>query len=485
MLSRFRFAAFALLLAIPGARAQEEEDQEVLALEKQLGWTIQGASQGYPQTALALPLADKLIAKRPKKAEYRFARGVTLHHMLRFEEASAEFKKATELGMQDENGWNAGNPLGDWKKWSANAARLVPPLRLRHPDNDGYLVGVRYFKASLLSRVAEKIVPDLVKLAQEILGKVHPYTSIFIVESVEAADEIHKETVIDLRADATGLRPDAGAFGNGWGCHIYENFPDKNTPVKWTEDQIRAVVAHELCHGIAGRNRLGRTCRVPSWFEEGIAVYFDNAYLNVSEKDALARWLAAAKVAGGAPERDLVLGAFQNVSKSVGLNYCTALFMVRRLVALKGKDIIRKINDAIAVPYDSEDTSDFDEALQKQAGISADELYEATLKYLKEKLGKDYPPEKKYSDPWKEDVKGRMGGATVKKIIVQEASVGGIYEDFLWATHAPEAEDDYGKLFEGGYIDPKEKGVKTDMPAGYWVYYAPYWIVFGKKKKEE
>jgi hypothetical protein len=80
-------------------------------------------------------------------------------------------------------------------------------------------------------------------------------------------------------------------------------------------------------------------------------------------------------------------------------------------------------------------------------------------------------------------LRGRMGGVEAPRPLVERASFGGRYSDFLFAIPHPASAEEYGQVFDGGYFDPRAEGA-PDLPAGYWVYYHPYWIIWGSEQTE-
>jgi hypothetical protein len=67
----------------------------------------------------------------------------------------------------------------------------------------------------------------------------------------------------------------------------------------------------------------------------------------------------------------------------------------------------------------------------------------------------------------------------------EKASVGGKYCELLRKIKVPGDEACYGAFNDWGYWDGTAWAGYTDLPAGYWVYVAPNWYIWGKQTCEK
>lgn len=478
-----RVAAVLLAVGLGLGTGGGVRGEDGVSLETRLERAFAGASQGPIHADLALALAEEAIATDPADGRYRYLKGVALHHALRFAEAAAEFAAAAGLGMEPGHAYLAGNGLEDWTRWCAAAPEVVPPMGARYPATGEVLVGVHHRGASDPARIATAMLPELVGHAQAVFGGVPARTAIVVVRSAPEADRIKERANLEFRGSGSGLRDDAGAFGSPMGCYVFENFPDPGVPRRLSEAAWRATLAHEFAHGVAARRRRGLPIPggVDPWFEEGLATWFEQRVSGKSEAAILAELKAALAEAGGPPDPVIVKGLFQHHRERVNLNYLFAARMVARLERTRGAGVVARLSDALVQPVEADEAGDFDTVLAATAGIDEETLFQATEEELRAALGAEYPaPAPAPADPWATTVTGRAGGAAVRQVLLDQASVGGTYRDFLFALEAPDAAEDYGSLYEAGWGDPQEKGLATEAPAGYWVYAEPYWIIWAE-----
>jgi gas vesicle protein len=70
----------------------------------------------------------------------------------------------------------------------------------------------------------------------------------------------------------------------------------------------------------------------------------------------------------------------------------------------------------------------------------------------------------------------------VKKAIPAKANVEGKYQKLLGRIRVPRDKQSYGEFHDYGHFEGSEWAGFTDLPAGYWVYLAPHWYIWGEMK---
>jgi Ca-activated chloride channel family protein len=65
------------------------------------------------------------------------------------------------------------------------------------------------------------------------------------------------------------------------------------------------------------------------------------------------------------------------------------------------------------------------------------------------------------------------------------AACDGRYAELLDKISVPEDKDRYGTFFDLGYQPAKTYGQNPDLPAGYWVYVAPHWYIWGEQVRSD
>jgi RNA polymerase sigma factor (sigma-70 family) len=67
----------------------------------------------------------------------------------------------------------------------------------------------------------------------------------------------------------------------------------------------------------------------------------------------------------------------------------------------------------------------------------------------------------------------------------EKSSVNGKYSRLLKVIEVPSDKDNYGGFNDYGYSPAQDYAGQTNIPAGYWVYVAPNWYVWGDVKEKE
>ncbi len=64
----------------------------------------------------------------------------------------------------------------------------------------------------------------------------------------------------------------------------------------------------------------------------------------------------------------------------------------------------------------------------------------------------------------------------------RKATVGGKYGKLLRRLHVPQDKQSYGDFTDYGHYPATDWAGYTNIPAGYWVYVAPHWYIWGEMK---
>jgi len=71
----------------------------------------------------------------------------------------------------------------------------------------------------------------------------------------------------------------------------------------------------------------------------------------------------------------------------------------------------------------------------------------------------------------------------VQRLPLEKASVGGKYRRLLRAIECPMDKANYGDFHEYGHYTGAEWHHHKNLPAGYWVWVAPKWYIWGDAVK--
>ncbi len=76
----------------------------------------------------------------------------------------------------------------------------------------------------------------------------------------------------------------------------------------------------------------------------------------------------------------------------------------------------------------------------------------------------------------------KTGRTSTKKTSGCDTTMGGKYSDKLRTVSVPDDVREYGKCRDYGWWSGTEYKGHKNLPPGYWVYDAPNWVIYGKKK---
>jgi hypothetical protein len=74
-------------------------------------------------------------------------------------------------------------------------------------------------------------------------------------------------------------------------------------------------------------------------------------------------------------------------------------------------------------------------------------------------------------------------GEAVKKAVPAKAHADGKYQKLLRRIRVPRDKQSYGEFHDYGHYEGSEWAGFTELPAGYWVYLAPHWYIWGEIKE--
>lgn len=67
---------------------------------------------------------------------------------------------------------------------------------------------------------------------------------------------------------------------------------------------------------------------------------------------------------------------------------------------------------------------------------------------------------------------------------LEKAAVGGKYSKLLRKIEVPDDVTNYGKFCDYGHYTGTSWAGYDNLPAGYWVYVAPHWYIWGQCKDQ-
>ena len=73
--------------------------------------------------------------------------------------------------------------------------------------------------------------------------------------------------------------------------------------------------------------------------------------------------------------------------------------------------------------------------------------------------------------------------AAVAKAIPAKAPADGKYQKLLRRIRVPRDQQTYGEFHDYGHYEGSEWAGFADLPAGFWVYLAPHWYIWGEMKE--
>ena len=317
--------------------------------------------------------ADQLIAKEPKDGLHYFARGMAGFNMYFFEKAARDFERASALGVADSTVHpEGGDKLGDFKKWNAAAARLLPLVYTVPSGSEDYQIGIRSPARNRYARAAIAAAPRLPAMARKILG-ITPERVTMVVIPEDMVDEIFNSTKLSVSCSV----PCPGAQVSKWTTMLYENHAGG-----LSDAQLTSTAAHEFSHAMHNYLKSANLgADEPTWWREGVAVYMQHEFTGSRDQDAYNAWHRELKAVGGEVTQRRFFGTTFHGTKDERLNYETGGLMVRRLARTKGIGVIAKIITTTM----ADNGVDFDDALKSLGGVGERQLFDLTVAEVKSK----------------------------------------------------------------------------------------------------